>query len=119
MKIQTQELATAVVHTVLNDKEITAQAITFLRDATTAQVNYLFNDFFHSSPLIHHSLFAQPYIQMTGDSGSFIAIDITHSSASRDDQTTKHSRAEDRDRFVTRQGKHMDGHTVRHCHMYL
>lgn len=39
LKIQTQELATAVVHTVLNDKDITAQAITFLRDATTAQVS--------------------------------------------------------------------------------
>lgn len=36
LKIQTQELARAVVQTVLNDKEIAAQAATFLKDASTA-----------------------------------------------------------------------------------
>jgi Flp pilus assembly protein TadD len=33
IKIQTQELAMAVVQTVLNDKQVTAQAATFLREA--------------------------------------------------------------------------------------
>lgn len=36
LKIQTQELAMAVVQTVLNDKEITALAATFLKEASTA-----------------------------------------------------------------------------------
>jgi hypothetical protein len=35
IKIQTQELAMAVVQTVLNDKEITAHAATFLKEAST------------------------------------------------------------------------------------
>lgn len=35
LKIQTQELATAVVQTILNDKEITAHAATFLKEAST------------------------------------------------------------------------------------
>jgi len=37
LKIQTQELATAVVQTILNDKDVTAHAATFLRDASGAQ----------------------------------------------------------------------------------
>lgn len=36
LKVQTQELAMAVVQTVLNDKDITAHAATFLREASTA-----------------------------------------------------------------------------------
>lgn len=36
LKIQTQELAMAVVNTVLNDKDITEQASLFLREASTA-----------------------------------------------------------------------------------
>lgn len=35
LKIQTQELATAVVQTILNDKEITAYAAMFLKEAST------------------------------------------------------------------------------------
>ena len=35
LKIQTQELATAVVQTILNDKEVTAHAATFLREASS------------------------------------------------------------------------------------
>ena len=37
LKIQTQELAMAVVQTVLNDKEITAHAATFLKEASSAE----------------------------------------------------------------------------------
>jgi hypothetical protein len=36
-KVQTQELAVAVVHTILNDPEITAQAAKFLKEASTAE----------------------------------------------------------------------------------
>eukprot|EP01041_Mallomonas_annulata_P002268 gene2268-4416_t len=36
LKVQTQELATAVVQTVLNDKEVTSHAAGFLRDASSA-----------------------------------------------------------------------------------
>mmetsp|Transcript_8771 Transcript_8771/g.14587 ORF Transcript_8771/g.14587 Transcript_8771/m.14587 type:complete len:415 (-) Transcript_8771:175-1419(-) len=36
LKVQTQELATAVVNTILEDKEITSQAATFLKEASTA-----------------------------------------------------------------------------------
>lgn len=36
LKIQTQELAMAVVQTILNDKEITAHAATFLKEASSA-----------------------------------------------------------------------------------
>lgn len=36
IKVQTNELATAVVQTILNDKEITANAAKFLREASTA-----------------------------------------------------------------------------------
>jgi hypothetical protein len=36
LKIQTQELAMAVVQTILNDKDITAHAATFLKEASTA-----------------------------------------------------------------------------------
>eukprot|EP01038_Epipyxis_sp_PR26KG_P013772 gene13772-18471_t len=36
LKIQTQELAMAVVQTILNDKDITAHAAAFLREASTA-----------------------------------------------------------------------------------
>jgi hypothetical protein len=35
LKVQTQELAMAVVQTVLNDKEVTAHAATFLKEGTT------------------------------------------------------------------------------------
>lgn len=37
LKIQTKELAMAVVATILNDKEVTAMAANFLRDASTAE----------------------------------------------------------------------------------
>ncbi len=36
LKIQTQELAMAVVQTILNDKEITAHAAAFLKEASVA-----------------------------------------------------------------------------------
>ncbi len=36
LKIQTQELAMAVVQTVLNDKDVTAHAATFLKEASSA-----------------------------------------------------------------------------------
>lgn len=36
LKVQTQELAMAVVQTILNDKDITAHAATFLKDAASA-----------------------------------------------------------------------------------
>jgi hypothetical protein len=36
LKVQTQELATAVVNTILEDKEITSQAAAFLKEASTA-----------------------------------------------------------------------------------
>lgn len=36
LKIQTQELATAVVQTILEDKDITSHAATFLKEASTA-----------------------------------------------------------------------------------
>ena len=49
---------------------------------------------------------------LLGDSGSITAIDITHPSTSRDDQTIKHSRAKARERFVTRQGNHIDCHFI-------
>lgn len=41
LKIQTQELAFAVVQTILNDKEITAHAASFLKEASTAQETQL------------------------------------------------------------------------------